>query len=97
MTLDQQHFLSVFKQKVLRLKSQYGEKLRENEALSEEIQELKRRNTLLEDELNQVRMEVSNLKMAGSVVSGSQELVELKETVDRMVREIDGCIALLND
>lgn len=97
MTLDQQQFLGAFKNKVLRLKSQYEEKLRENKALTEEIQALKRRNTLLDEELDQVRSEVNNLKMAGSLVSESAQVSELKEKVNRMVREIDGCIALLND
>ncbi len=97
MTNEQQQFLSAFENKVLRLKSQYEEKVRENEALKGEIEELKHRNTALQYEIEGIHSEIDSLKMAGSVVSDSTDLSALKDRVSLMVREIDGCIALLND
>lgn len=97
MTSDQEQFLKAFKGKVLKLKSYCREVTRQNEKLSMEIENLKGQNRRTEEALHQLESKYNGLKMAESIASGSGDLGELKETVKRMMREIDGCITLLND
>jgi hypothetical protein len=59
--------------------------------------ELKEKLILLENKINDVEEKYENLKLAKAIVSSDEESShEAKIKVNRIVREIDKCIALLN-
>lgn len=59
------------------------------EALSRQIEELNQEKS----ELNQ---KIEQLKIASHILSGVDENREAKQKINKIVREIDKCIALLN-
>lgn len=97
MISEQELFIKSFQEKVLRLKKQALDLQNKNTELAAELAREKSNSKELETRLAQLEEKYNSLKIAGSVVSGSSDLGELKNTVNRMMREIDQCIAFLND
>ena len=74
-----------------------------NEALKEEKRKKKKKNEELEESLNQLRTEnqsleqkYENLKLAKMLIASEEESKDAKSRIQKIVREIDKCIALLN-
>ena len=74
-----------------------------NEALKEEKRRLMEKNEELEESLNQLRTEnqsleqkYENLKLAKMLIASEEESKDAKSRIQKIVREIDKCIALLN-
>ena len=63
--------------------------LNENEILNQKNQEKDKRIIVLENELMQ-------LKIAKALIGSEEDSHEAKQKINRIVREIDKCIALLN-
>lgn len=97
MISEQELFLKSFQEKVLKLKNQAIDLEKKNALLSEELENEKNSSKKLEEKILQLEEKYNSLKIAGTVVSGSPDVGELKNTVTRMMREIDECIAFLND
>lgn len=97
MISEQELFLKAFQEKVLKLKYQAIDLEETNTLLTEKLENEKGKSSELEVKLAQLETKYNSLKIAGTVVSGSSDLGELKDTVSRMMREIDDCIAMLND
>jgi uncharacterized coiled-coil DUF342 family protein len=72
-----------------RLKEEKEELIEENRQIVEKLQEKEREFNDLSDKFEQ-------LKLTRTFAAGSDEAHEGKILVNRMVREIDKCIALLN-
>jgi len=47
-------------------------------------------------EISQLKDEIVKLKIAKSITTGDEESQEAKQKINKLVREIDKCIALLN-
>ena len=67
-----------------------------NEVLSREKSELKERIRLEQDRLKDLQEKYSKLKISKALIASSEDAHDAKLKVNRMVREIDKCIALLN-
>ena len=68
----------------------------ENNQLIHLNQELKSSIVAKENEIKDLQIKCEHLKLAKMVASGSEDVHEAKLKVNKMVREIDRCIALLN-
>jgi hypothetical protein len=68
----------------------------ENQNLFSENNELKSAIRLKEIELKELQSRYEQLKLAKLLATGSEDVHEAKLKVNRIVREIDKCIALLN-
>ncbi len=97
MISEQELFLKSFQEKVVRLKNRAIDLEKRNALLTEELQKEQNSTRELESKMAQLEEKYNSLKIAGSVADGSSDLGELKNTVNRMMREIDECIAFLND
>lgn len=97
MISEQELFLKAFQEKVLRLRNQAFDLQKKNTLLTEELENEKTKSSELEIKSSHLEEKYNSLKIAGSVVSGSSDVGELKNTVSRMMREIDECISLLNN
>jgi len=69
---------------------------KDNQHLLNENMELHNSIKLKENEVKDLQSKYEQLKLAKLLVSGSDDSHEAKLKVNRIVREIDKCIALLN-
>ena len=76
--------------------SLYESSKEEKDKLGEEVNKL---NKLIEeknDKINELEKKINKLQLARTVLTTSEDKHEAKLKVNRIVREIDKCIALLN-
>ncbi len=96
MSFQQNNISLLIKQKIHLIVSALDKVKQENEVLLTQNNELKR----LLDEKEQTYVELKEhydrLKFAKSLQASNQEVHDAKIKVNRIVREIDKCIALLN-
>lgn len=82
--------------KVNKLISLHNKLKSDNQRLLSENDELRSSIKLKENELKDLQSRYEHMKLAKLLVSGSEDSHEAKLKVNRIVREIDKCIALLN-
>ena len=68
----------------------------ENKALVKTILGLKHEIELLKQEKSEISRKNEQLRLATHLLSGVDENREAKQKINKLVREIDKCIALLN-
>lgn len=69
----------------------------ENDALRKNIEELKAQTANTEVKIAELRRETEMLRMASSLSGDECESKDLKLKINELVREIDKCMALMND
>jgi predicted RNase H-like nuclease (RuvC/YqgF family) len=85
------------RQRIKAIISRYDDQRGQNNALKEKNLQLTERITILENKLEELNKRYENLKIAKVLSSvPGEEVHETKLQVNRIVREIDKCIALLN-
>ena len=96
MNVDTSEISSKIKQKVQVLVFTYERIKQENELLKAQKAELEFKYKAKEQALLELEERYSRLKLAKAIDASDAEVHEAKIKVNRMVREIDKCIALLN-
>lgn len=98
MTNEQEELITRIKDKVRQLKENLSESRRENESLRTEVyncQEKLAKKTL---EFETIKKQYADLQLATTLSGGSTEgKDESAKRINKLVREIDKCIELLND
>jgi len=96
MTEQEQNLLIGFKLKVEQM-------IAKHEALKQEKHQLENKIGALESTINEIRQEnhslelkYENLKLARLLSASDEENKDAKNRIQKLVREIDKCIALLN-
>jgi archaellum component FlaC len=85
------------KQRIKTLVALYETERGRNNALKEKNLELTERITILENNIDELNKKYENLKIAKVLSSvPGEDVHDTKLQVNRIVREIDKCIALLN-
>ncbi len=74
----------------------YRKEKTENEQLRKKRIELEEKLKLDGDRLNDLEEKYNTLKISKALIASSEDVHDAKLKVNRMVREIDKCIALLN-
>ena len=85
------------KDRVQLLFSEINRVTHRNSLLTDEIGGLKQRVAVLEEELEVVTKKYENLKLAKAMQSGYGDNRAVRQKISRIVREIDKCVALLNE
>lgn len=93
---DSESLVNSLEVKINKLVSLHDELKKDNERLLSEKGELLENIKLKDSELSDLQSKFENLKLAKHLVTGSEDTHEAKLKVNRIVREIDKCIALLN-
>lgn len=70
---------------------------KKNEEMQATLDEQKAAISRLSDELSAVNTRYQNLKMARNITSDVGNVKEAKNRFNKLVREIDKCISLLNE
>jgi len=96
MSVQQDNIGVRIKQKIQLLVSALDKEKHENELLLNQNIELKRLLNEKEQAFIELKEHHDRLKFAKSLQSSNQEVHDAKIKVNRIVREIDKCIALLN-
>ena len=76
--------------------SLYADLETENQLLKANILDLNAEIEKLEHDKLELGRKIKNLKIASGILSGIDENREAKLKINRLIREIDKCIALLN-
>ncbi len=74
----------------------YENEKTENEQLKKKSIELEEKLKLDDSRLNDLEEKYNKLKISKALIASSNDVHDAKLKVNRMVREIDKCIALLN-
>ena len=96
MSVQQNNISERIKQKIQLLVSALDKEKHENEVLLNQNSELKRLLAEKEQAYVELKEHYDRLKFAKSLQGSNQEVHDAKIKVNRIVREIDKCIALLN-
>ncbi len=88
-----QLFISRFEQMMAENQKLKEEVLRQSEQLSNYKQNIK----VKEDKIKELEQKIDELQIAGAFSASSADVKEARQNISRLVREIDKCIALLND
>lgn len=96
MTEEDNILLNDLKANTQQLFQEYDKLENEIEMLEGKVLELKEEVNLLEKDKLELGQKNEQLKIATQILSGKDESREAKQKINRLVREIDKCIALLN-
>lgn len=92
-----EELMNAFDEKVRKLMSEYRLLQQQNKelqaALHQEHESLMRAHS----ELLELRKQNDHLAMAGQLAGNSGDRIAAKKQIDKMVREIDKCLALLDE
>lgn len=84
------------KDKISRVIELYDKEKNKNDLLLKENQDLKERVKTAQQNLDDIQTKYDKLKIAKTIMASSTNMNDARLKVNRMVREIDRCIALLN-
>jgi len=96
MAVEQGVILDHLKNKVQKVFNLYDRLKSENAALLKEKNELEKKLKDKESEIEFLKNKHNKLKIAKSILASSGDKHDARIKINRIVREIDNCIALLN-
>jgi predicted nucleic acid-binding Zn-ribbon protein len=96
MTELEKNLLVGFKLKMERLIAKHEALKQEKQQLLEQIGTLESTVKQLHQENNSLELKYENLKLARMLAASDDEKKDAKSRIQKLVREIDKCIALLN-
>ena len=82
--------------KIQKLIGMYEKEKSVNEQLSRERSDLERQVRMEKERIKEIEEKYNKLKISKALIASSEDVHDAKLKVNRMVREIDKCIALLN-
>ena len=86
--------LDTLKQKITRLIAAYESQKAECDRLSKELEQYKQQNEAYAKQIIELEREIDNRKLAGAFMAGNDN-AESKKKIDRLIKEIDKCISLM--
>ena len=96
MEVEQKDIVFTLKDKVKKLLSLYNNLKAENTELKKQVEENKLQLKNKESEIEFLKNKYNKLKLAKSLLASTGDSHDAKIKINRIVREIDKCIALLN-
>ena len=97
MTEEAKKLLSTFEARLRHLIYLHDELKRENAELKQLLEEEKKKNERILAEYKELETSYTNLKTAPAISLNGSDVKETKLRLSKLVREVDKCIALLNE
>lgn len=97
MTEEDKRLINTFEGKLRHLMFLYNELKKENVSLRQLLSQKEAELARLENSRKELEEQYTNLKMARIISINDSELRDTKQRLARLVREVDKCIALLNE
>ena len=85
--------LDELRQKITQLIAAYESEKAECERLREALDKSKEQNKIYEKQIIELERQIDNQKLAGAFLTGDN--AESKKRIDRLIKEIDKCISLM--
>jgi len=85
-----------FKEKFEKFVYLYRELKYENSQIKTDIQELKQKLSEKDNQINELKHRLETNDLAKTFIASGDDSKEAKVKINKIVREIDNCIALLN-
>ena len=86
--------LDTVKQKITKLIAAYEGQKAECARLSAELEQYKKQNEAYAKQIIELERQIDNQKLAGAFMVGGNN-AESKKKIDRLIKEIDKCISLM--
>ena len=67
----------------------------ENSVLTQKLNNMEEENRIYKEQNTELEKEIDNLKLAQAFLSTSADNTEAKARIDKLIRSIDKCIALM--
>ena len=96
MSSAQENTLELLQQQISRVLELYSSRKTEIEQLKKHNDELEERSRLESEKIKNLEEKYNKLKISKALIASSKDVHDAKLKVNRLVREIDKCIALLN-
>ena len=93
---ENEAILKSLEEKIKTLVTLYEQVKGENKVITEQLREFQNGIVLKDIEIKELQTKCEHLKLAKLLTPDTNDIHEAKLKVNRMVREIDKCIALLN-
>jgi chromosome segregation ATPase len=93
---EQKDIVGALKNKVEKLLSLYNDLKSENDKVNHEAEELTLKLKNKDSEIEFLNNKYNKLKLAKNLIATTEDSHDAKIKINRIVREIDKCIALLN-
>ena len=97
MTEEDKKLLSTFEGKLRHLLYLYKKLQQENASLKQLLSEKEEEIIRMTNSKKELEAQYTNLKMARIISINDNELRDTKQRLSKLVREVDKCIALLNE
>lgn len=97
MTEEEEKLLDTFESRLTHLIFLHGELTRDNNRLRQLLEEKKEENVKMLEVIRVLKTDYTNLKTATAISLNGSDVKETKLRLSKLVREVDKCIALLNE
>ena len=97
MTEEDKKLLSTFEARLRHLMYLHDELKRENAEIKQLLEEKQEEVAKFRSDFNELEVVYANLKIAKTISLTSSEVKDTKQRLSKLVREVDKCIALLNE
>ena len=97
MTEEEKKLLSTFEARLRHLIYLHDEFKRENAELKKLLENEKLKNEKVQAQYDELEVSYTNLKTATAISLNGSDVKETKLRLSKLVREVDKCIALLNE
>ncbi len=94
---DKNEIINELKQKVYKIISLYNESIKKNYNLEQKNIELLNKLNNSKNEIKKLQEKYDLLKIAKTVSTNVKDVNDTKNKINRIIREVDKCIALLNN
>ena len=85
--------LDAIKQKIRQLIAAYETEKAECDRLRRELEQMAEKNKAYEKQIIELERQIDNQKLAGAFLNGNN--AESKKRIDKLIKEIDKCISLM--
>ena len=87
--------LDTLKQPIVKLISAYETEKSERERLEKELEVSKNQNETYKQQILELERQIDNLKLTQAFVAGGTDNEQARKKIDRLMKEIDKCIKLM--
>ena len=83
------------RQRIQELISAYETEKQERKRLESELNKATKQNEAYKEQITELERTIDNLKLADAFKSGNTDNTEARKKIDKLIREIDKCISLM--
>ena len=83
------------KQKIERLIAAYEKEKMERIRLQDALQQSQKQNETYKTQITELERQIDNLKLTQAFVADGKDNTEARKKIDRLMKEIDKCISLM--